>query len=189
LGLDGHETVARGGDAEGDRISRVENVSGTEFNDVLIGNNLENLLTGREGDDTLAGGARDDQLNGGDNNDTLEGDRGDDTLLGDDGNDRVIGGKGADLLYGDDLFLLTTGKDTLRGGFGDDFLLSGRGDDRLFGGGDNDTFVYFADFGDDTIADFQDEPGAEDLIEFATAVFADAASVLAASVQVPARMW
>jgi len=184
LGFDGAETIAHGGDAEGDRISRVENVAGTEFDDVLIGNNLENLLTGIEGDDTLAGGARDDQLNGGRDNDTLKGERGDDTLLGDEGDDTVIGGKGADLLYGDDLLLRSSGKDTLKGGIGDDFLLGGRGDDALFGGMDNDTFIYFPDFGHDTIVDFQDEPGAEDVIEFATAMFADAATVLAASVQV-----
>ena len=51
---------ASGGQAEGDLISNFENISGSEFDDVLTGSDDDNELMGREGSDTLTGGEGDD---------------------------------------------------------------------------------------------------------------------------------
>jgi autotransporter-associated beta strand protein len=49
----------------------IENVTGTIFADVLLGNTLANTLSGLGGDDTLTGRAGDDTLTGGDGTDTV----------------------------------------------------------------------------------------------------------------------
>lgn len=87
----------------------IENLSGSNFNDTLIGTTGANILWGESGNDTLDGGtgndilyggAGDDTLLGGANNDTLYGDDGDDQLDGGTGNDNLIGGAGNDtILY------------------------------------------------------------------------------------------
>lgn len=46
-----------GGDAEGDRIGAIQNVRGSAFDDVIVGNQAPNQLSGGVGDDTLTGGA------------------------------------------------------------------------------------------------------------------------------------
>ena len=71
LGKDGAQTIAHGGNAEGDKVSLIENINGTLFNDVLTGNNLTNWLYGNDGDDTIEGGAAGDVLTGGNGNDTV----------------------------------------------------------------------------------------------------------------------
>ncbi len=64
LGANGAQTIGHGGDAEGDKISVVENIEGSDFNDVLTGNNLANFILGGQGDDVIQGGAGADVLNG-----------------------------------------------------------------------------------------------------------------------------
>lgn len=62
------------------RADGVENVIGTAYADVLLGNDRPNRLEGRAGDDgTISGGAGDDTLIGGEGNDNLTGGAGDDT--------------------------------------------------------------------------------------------------------------
>lgn len=61
-----------------------ENVIGTDFDDVLLGNALANLLRG---------GAGNDLLRGRDGNDDLNGDDGDDILCGEGGTDSFDGGR------------------------------------------------------------------------------------------------
>ncbi len=51
---------ASGGDAEGDSLSNIEDVTGSDHSDTLTGDDGENLLDGRGGDDTLTGGEGDD---------------------------------------------------------------------------------------------------------------------------------
>jgi Ca2+-binding RTX toxin-like protein len=48
--------VNTGGDAAGDVLTNIENLTGSAFNDVLIGNTGANVLTGGAGNDTLTGG-------------------------------------------------------------------------------------------------------------------------------------
>ncbi|MGK9237338.1 hypothetical protein KXS07_36950, partial [Inquilinus limosus] len=57
--------VAVGGDAEGDRLSGIEEVVGSAWNDMLVGDAGDNRLIGGGGDDVLVGGAGRDLLDGG----------------------------------------------------------------------------------------------------------------------------
>ena len=59
-----------GGDAQGDRLINIENLTGSAFNDMLTGDAGNNTLTGGDGDDTLIGGAGKDNLVGGTGSDT-----------------------------------------------------------------------------------------------------------------------
>jgi Ca2+-binding RTX toxin-like protein len=67
--------INSGGDAEGDVITNVENITGSSHDDHLTGNSLANLLSGGEGDDSLTGGAGADifafSANGGEGSDTI----------------------------------------------------------------------------------------------------------------------
>jgi Ca2+-binding RTX toxin-like protein len=83
--------IGVGGDAEGDRLSGIEVLSGSELADTLTGNADANVLRGAAGDDKLDGGEGDDGLDGG---------AGNDTLLGGLGKDRLVGGAGADAMDG-----------------------------------------------------------------------------------------
>lgn len=112
-----------GGIAEGDRLTRVENLSGGAYADTLTGDAGANRLEGGGGDDLLAGGPGADTLSGGDGDDTLSGGAGNDSLAGGPGADLLTGGPGADRLLG------RAGDDTLAGGPGADVLTGGSGDD------------------------------------------------------------
>lgn len=143
-----------GSDADGDRLSSIENLVGSAFNDVLTGDGFDNLLSGGLGDDMLFGGGGSDtadyasagaavivslalttaQSTGGGGRDTLReienvtGSRFNDTLTGNGLNNLLSGGAGNDRLSGD------AGRDVLNGGDGDDILSGGLDDDQLFGG-------------------------------------------------------
>lgn len=82
--------VGHGGDAEGDVLLGVTNLTGSAFADRLIGNAFGNALVGNNGDDVLYGKEGDDTLTGG---------AGDDKLIGDDGADHLVGGDGTDWAY------------------------------------------------------------------------------------------
>ena len=58
------EASASGGDAEGDLIANFENVTGSDFNDVLIGDDGDNILRGNGGNDFFEGGAGADTITG-----------------------------------------------------------------------------------------------------------------------------
>ncbi len=54
-----------GGDAEGDVLISIEDLTGSAYADTLIGSSVANLLRGDDGDDILRGGAGADILDGG----------------------------------------------------------------------------------------------------------------------------
>lgn len=141
-----------------DHLFHVESVIGTNYNDILRGDDNDNVLRGLhgddwveggdgedtlygdEGDDTLKGGKDKDYLLGGDGYNTLYGQHGNDTLVvgergtayGGSGNDIIYGGNKADFLdggYGDDTISAFDGNDTLTGGDGTDHLDGGDGYD------------------------------------------------------------
>jgi Ca2+-binding RTX toxin-like protein len=95
-----------GGDAEGDILGDIENLTGSIYADTLGGDDGVNQLMGMEGNDTLKGFGGADSLHGGNGNDTLYGMDGADVLRGDSGNDTLNGGAGADTMLGG------TGSDT-----------------------------------------------------------------------------
>ena len=78
--------------------------------------------------------------------DLLEGEN---TVIGTIDDDSIFTGADNDLIVGND------GDDFLSGDLGRDTLIGGRGSDELAGGKDADTFVFRANFGRDTINDFQ----------------------------------
>ena len=82
-----------GGDAEGDTLSNIENLTGSAHSDVLNGDAGNNVLRGEAGNDQLRGADGADTLYGGTDNDRLWGDDGADTLYGDDGQ-RYAGRRG-----------------------------------------------------------------------------------------------
>jgi Ca2+-binding RTX toxin-like protein len=82
--------AAAGGDASGDTIANLENVTGSNGDDNLTGNTGNNTLSGGIGNDTLIGDAGNDSLVGGDGNDSLVGGAGKDTLTGGAGIDQFI---------------------------------------------------------------------------------------------------
>ena len=132
-----------GGDAQGDVLSNIENIEGSDgFNDTLTGDSGNNKLWGRGGADTINGGAGTDTASylystagvtvslaagaanaGGEaqgdvltNIENLEGSAFNDTLTGNAGNNVLAAGAGDDWLYGQG------GADTLDGGDGVDWV-------------------------------------------------------------------
>ncbi|WP_370631399.1 calcium-binding protein [Methylosinus sp. Sm6] len=156
-----------GGSAEGDTYRLVEDVSGSNRGDLLIGNGAYNVLEGRDGDDRIEGRSGGDYLDGGDGVDTLEyfdsvagvqidlaagtaagGSAQDDQIFN---FENVWGSAFADSLTGDDganALNGFAGGDLLNGLGGDDILKGGLGKDTLDGGAGVDT----ADYSDKTAA-------------------------------------
>jgi len=157
------------GEAAGDVLVGIEEVEGSQFADLLLGDSLANVLLGLAGNDLLSG-------RGG--NDTLWGGDGDDTMWGGAGADRMDGGAGFDTVtYADstvairvdlvtptlstgdatgdvalavEAHVLTGFNDAFWGnaeanhvfaGSGNDTLDGREGDDALWGGAGNDTLI------------------------------------------------
>ena len=149
-----------GGHAEGDVLTEIENVTGSDYGDVLWGDGGANRLEGGEGNDELQGNDGNDKLYGGAGADMLNGGPGDDhayytsssvgvlvrlhnanavkygeaegdTLID---VEHLVGSNHNDVLAGD-------GEDNLLdGGDGDDVLYGGPagGDDEMYGGNGDD---------------------------------------------------
>jgi|GEM_PF-467141 len=165
--------IGVGNQAEGDTLSGVENLRGSELNDLLSGDDGANFIEGLGGDDILFGG---------DGADILEGGLGDDVIIGSvDGDANIYrGGEGSDTVTysgaAEDLTINLSGgtttyegldglvTDTLEGienaigGEGNDTLIGndtgsvlqgGGGDDKLIGGLGDDIFI--GGTGDDVI--------------------------------------
>jgi Ca2+-binding RTX toxin-like protein len=107
-----------------DWLVSIEEVYGSAFNDLLLGNGADNQLLGAAGADTLRGGAGKDSLVGGDGNDVLdggaardyfEGGAGDDTYIADNTNDYAyeVAGGGTDTVYSSATYSLDTNVENL----------------------------------------------------------------------------
>ena len=157
-----------GGVAEGDQLSNIEavqgsntgddNLSGSDGVDQLYGFGGNDTLSGRGGSDTIHGGDGNDIIDGGDAADFLLGQAGADTVSGGNGADNVQGGLGDDILNGnagDDRLFGGAGGDTLNGGADNDHLRGGAGNDILTGGSGADTFHFSDISNDDQITDFE----------------------------------
>jgi Ca2+-binding RTX toxin-like protein len=199
-----------GGDAEGDFLSSIENVAGSQFGDVLIGDDGLNRLQGFDGNDQLSGGGGNDRLLGGSGADVITGGAGADTAdystslvgvtvnlklnLGQGGDaegdtfvavENLSGSDFSDTLTGDDLnnrLSGVDGNDTLSGLGGIDYLVGGAGNDVMTGGAGADVFVFNLGSGRDTITDFWAGTGRTDRIQFADGQFGSFAAVLSQAV-------
>ncbi|MCE3289593.1 MAG: hypothetical protein K0R83_1605, partial [Caulobacter sp.] len=69
IDLDGYDGYW--GEAQGDKLFNIENLIGSDFNDVLQGDEWANVLTGGAGDDILEGLDGGDTFNGGAGSDTI----------------------------------------------------------------------------------------------------------------------
>lgn len=60
-----------GGDAEGDVLVSIENITGSDYGDDLLGDEGDNIIYGRYGNDYITGNGGADQLHGGPGNDNI----------------------------------------------------------------------------------------------------------------------
>ena len=164
--------VVTGGDASGDQLSGIQNLTGGDGDDVLTGNAVANVLSGGIGDDSLTGRAGNDTLIGGAGGDDLDGGDGYDILSyagsavavvvsletftasgGDADGDQisntfegVTGGNGDDTITGNagnNTLLGGAGADTISGGDGVDSISGDAGSDTLSGGNGVDMLSYY----------------------------------------------
>ena len=152
------EGTGESGHAEGDTIVDVENVRGSAYADLLVGNDLANRLEGGDGNDVLRGSDDADVLNGGTGTDLLEGGSGADSLEGGAGVDtasyqgsdtgvvvRLMEGSGerghaeGDSIVEVENVIGSTYNDGLVGDNGANYLAGGGGNDGLWGGTGDDT--------------------------------------------------
>ena len=159
LGAGVRASIDRGfarADGVRETFTNIENLTGTNFDDGLGGDDGDNVLLGLDGDDVLFGGDGDDTLNGGDGNDLLRGAEGLDIIDGGDGIDTnsfqdLSAGVRASTDFG---FARSDGvretfvnienltgtdfDDRLGGDSGDNVLIGLDGDDGFLGNGGND---------------------------------------------------
>jgi Ca2+-binding RTX toxin-like protein len=149
-----------GGDAEGDTLNGISNITGTAFIDHLYGSAGANTILGLDGDDTIRGGAGADNIDGGAGSDFANyqgsasgvtvnlltgansgGDAAGDVLTsienlyGSSFDDNLTGDNSRNIIGGE------LGNDTIVGNGGDDSLNGEAGDDNLDGGDGNDRLI------------------------------------------------
>ncbi len=73
-------TAANDGQGGNDTLAQIENLIGSNFNDLLAGNEAANSLNGGAGNDNIYAGGGADTINGGSSNDNLFGNGGADTF-------------------------------------------------------------------------------------------------------------
>ena len=161
--------VGSGGTLE---VTNFENVIGSNFDDVITGDNEDagNLLDGHGGNDTIdgrggadivLGGAGTDDLSGGDGADLIfassfenqgyssgtqvSGGDSDDVIVADAGGNLIEGGSGDDLIVGGG------GNAVLSGGTGNDYIIAGSGADEVRGGAGDDWINALGSGGDTTV--------------------------------------
>lgn len=160
-----------------DKLVSIENVIGTDVDDLIIGDGGVNVLEGRGGADSLNGAGGADLMIGGKDNDTYSVDDAGDQVVekSNEGRDTVITSVSYTLadnvedltadslvtaglsLTGNSLFNHITGSryaDTIEAGLGMDTLDGGMGNDILSGGRGSDIFIYGLNYGADVIRDF-----------------------------------
>jgi Ca2+-binding RTX toxin-like protein len=170
------------GDGAGDTLVSIENLTGSDFDDVLKGDSGPNRIDGGKGNDIITGNGGSDMLFGGAGNDRIvltanvsfddpvpeaHGGDGDDNITingdhavayGEDGDDTITVNGNHNTVYGgngSNILTVTAGDgNILFGGSERDFLTGGTGDDALYGGGGDDFF--YASPGHDTYNDYYD---------------------------------
>ena len=122
-------------------------IDGGIGDDYLCGGNGENHIFGAEGNDYLYGGNDNDYLDGGSGNDNIYGGNGNNVIYAYEGNDNITDGDDASYIEAGD------GNDTIYAGGGDDVIDGGTGNDYIQDDHGNDTIIFSAGYGVDTISD------------------------------------
>ncbi|XPV69995.1 MAG: hypothetical protein ACNI25_05315 [Halarcobacter sp.] len=157
---------------EQDTVRNIENILGSQNNDILGGNSDNNSISGNTGNDTLSGGLGDDTLDGGEGDDTLSGGLGDDFLNGGVGVDTVdysdinVAGVSVDLSKQTQQDTQNAGLDTLSSvenliGTSFDDTITGSDDDNKIETKDGNDIIY-ASSGTDSL----DGGSGQDLLSF-----------------------
>ncbi|WP_424402362.1 Ig-like domain-containing protein [Pasteurella sp. PK-2025] len=180
--------------------TQIENLIGSDHDDILTGNHADNNIYGGAGDDVIKGGKGNDYLDGGAGNDQLQGELGDDTYVVDStadkvielenqGNDSILShvdytlpvnvenltligitAKNATGNEGDNTLTANNIGNHLDGAAGNDRLVGGLGEDTLTGGAGQDTFVFNTQL-NGNIDTITDFNVGEDIIELSRNVF------------------
>lgn len=157
------------GGAGMDTLLNIENLFGSNYDDVLRGTAAGNVMYGGAGNDQLAGREGDDTLFGGDGNDIVGGDTGNDRMDGGAGTDLALynastgavtvdlgigyaqntGGAGTDTLLNIENLFGSNYSDVLRGSASDNVIYGGTGNDQIYGREGHDTL--FGGDGNDTL--------------------------------------
>src|SRR6266851_6357939 len=125
-----------------DTLANIENVTGSAFNDVLIGDAGDNVLTGGAGNDTLTGGGGNNTLDGGSGSDTVSYAAAPAGVTVSLAGTAANGYGGTDTLVGIENVIGSGFADTLTGDAGNNVFTGGAGNDTLIGGGGTDTAIY-----------------------------------------------
>ena len=162
------------------RFDDFENVVGTEFDDVLLGNNEVNVLRGGDGDDAIHSFGGADIIDGGAGQDTalFTASPGVTVDLDDDGN--AVLGSGEELISIENLTGSASGSDNLTGNAGVNVLSGQGGNDVLAGEGGSDTFVFEQGTDQDVVTDFE---ASDDLLDLTDFGFGSVEEVQAAAVE------
>lgn len=157
LGQDGDDVI-EGGDGvnfiwggNGD-----DTITGGEDTDYIYGGTGEDNINGGNGENYIFGEEGIDHIYGGNDNDYIDGGVGDDHLYGGNGYNTIYGREGDDTIYdGDDASYIEAGEgnDTIHAGGGDDVIDGGTGNDYIQDDHGNDTIIFKAGYGVDTISD------------------------------------
>lgn len=163
------------GGSDSIRLTSIERVVGTNFNDRLTAGDDGSELTGAKGDDILVGGAGNDRLIGKEGIDTASYELAKAAVAVDlsQTRDQATGGAGTDYLSNvenltgsafNDLLIGSRTENVIQGGAGDDRITGGGGQDWLTGDAGADRFVYLATADSragayDTITDFSRADG------------------------------
>jgi Ca2+-binding RTX toxin-like protein len=141
--------AASGGDAEGDTIANFENATGGAGGDSLTGTNTENVLIGNAGNDRFVGRGANDTMKGGAGKDTVNYSASSSRVVVNlktgvgagttDGRDTLAGIENATGTVLKDSLTGNNGANVLRGGDGRDNLKGLSGRDKLLGGAGRDT--------------------------------------------------
>ena len=152
-----------------DQFANFENVTGSDFRDLLQGSSGDNVLSGLAGDDTLQGRGGNDIINGGYGDDVINGGIGADIMNGGAGIDTLsyagsatfilinlrtgtAGGAAAgDSFLSFEIAIGTDFNDIITGTFGNNVLTGGLGNDTLNGSTGIDTAVYISGNIDDYV--------------------------------------
>ncbi len=126
--------VGYGGDAAGDAYDSIENLTGSVFNDLLVGDANDNVLTGGAGADYLYGGGGSDTASYANAADGVYADL--------DGGLGYVGDATNDTYNGIENLTGSAFNDALIGDANDNVLMGGAGGDYLVGGSGSDTASY-----------------------------------------------